>query len=297
MTELRNALNSVIKILKHQVNFDLWMITRVVDDDWIMLAASENSYGVNADDVKIWSDTVCCKMVDKKGPNIVPCLNKVDAYAKTPIAGQLDFNSYIGFPLVTEDGHLLGTMCAIDPEIQDASLENQRELIEHFVLVVQTILRQSIQVNRLNSLLHGHSNTHTHEETLGMPNQTAFFEMANAQKEQLQNVGSPLSIILIDIERFPSSFEAQSDEFEGLLSAKSSLQRLKRDSDIMCKLTGNSFGILLIDVDTKALTLQVVNIIKVLQGRGFKVSVGAHVCKQQESIEEGFKKAKGRRFA
>ena len=67
MTELRSALNSVIKILKHQVNFDLWMVTRVVDDDWIMLATSENSYGVNADDVKIWSDTVCCKMVDKKG--------------------------------------------------------------------------------------------------------------------------------------------------------------------------------------------------------------------------------------
>lgn len=300
--ELRKALNSLITILKHEINLDLWMITRVVDDDWIMLAISENSYGVNVNDVKVWSESVCCNMVEKKGPNIVPCLSMVPAYANAPIAHQLNFKSYVGYPLKSEDGELLGTLCAIDPNIQDVTFEKQRSLIEEFVIVVQTMLRSNMEINRLNSLaksplLQGQSNINNDSEGLGMLNQEAFYDIAKQQKARLDNVASPLSIVLIDILRFPSSFDDTVDEFEALLSAKTSLMKLLRETDVAFKLQGHRFAALMIDTDSKMLTLQVVNIIKVLQARGFKVSVGAHVCKQQETIDDAFKKAQERRFA
>ena len=302
MTQLRTALNSLIKILKHEINLDLWMITRVVDDDWIMLAISENSYGVNVNDVKVWSESVCCNMVEKKGPNIVPCLSEVPAYANAPIASQLDFKSYVGYPLKSEDGKLLGTLCAIDPNKQEASFEGHHTLIEDFVIIVQTMLRSSTEINRLNSLaksplLHDQSNVGNDSEGLGMLNQDAFYNIAKQQKARLDNIASPLSLVLIDIQRFPSSFDDNVDKFEALLSAKAIITRLIRETDIAFKLNGNHFALLMIDTDSKTLTLQVVNIIKVLQARGFKVSVGAHVCKQQETIEYAIQKAQQRRFA
>jgi GGDEF domain-containing protein len=296
MSKLREALNSILAVLKHEVNLDLWMVTRVVDNDWIMLSTTENSYGVNADDVKVWSDSVCTRMVALEGPNIVPCVSEVISYASAPIVGQLNFQSYVGFPLTSEDGEVIGTLCAIDPAPKEPSLVNQAGLMRNFVIVVESLLRQSQEINRLNTLLRDYLNTENVDNVLGLPNQTAFYQIAEQQKAELHNLGSPLAIVLVEVQRFAPEFSAPDIRSDGLMSVKETILEHKRETDILCKLNGDNFGLLLIDADNKVLISIVIKTLKALQLKGFKVSVGAHVCGQNEDINSAIKHAKERAF-
>ncbi|MFC4699650.1 diguanylate cyclase domain-containing protein [Glaciecola siphonariae] len=296
MSELRHALNNILAVLKHQVDFDLWMITRTVNDDWIMLSTTDSSYGVKPDDVKVWSDSVCSRMVTGAGPNIVPNMKDVEAYAQAPIYGQIDFESYVGYPLKSSSGELLGTLCGIDPKPKSDDLEEQSALIQNFVVVVENLLRQSKEIDRLNTLLRDFTHSDPSTEVLGLPNQSAFMEFAESQKQRMNNTGTPLGIILIDIQHFAPEFQKPEERCDGLMAAKELLLSAKRDVDVLCKLNNDSFGMLMIDADNKMLTSQVVELLKLLRKHHFKVSVGAHVCRQQETIDQAVENAKQRRF-
>lgn len=297
MKELRSALNSILCLLKHEVDLDLWMVTRVVDDDWIMLATTENTYDVEPDDIISWSTSVCNRMVSASGPNIVTSVEQVDEYANAPITKDLKFKSYIGYPLNDENGEVMGTLCAIDSREQDPELETKNQLFQDFVTVVETLMQQDIELQRLNTLVKEYKALDTSEEELGLPNQAAFTEIATLQKGLMRSSGSPLAIIYVKINKFPQNDFAEDDSLESLKSVRDILTPYIREQDVLCKLKGNDFGMLLMNVNNKQLTSTVINLLRDLHDASLKVDVGAHVCRQNENINEAIQNAKSRTFA
>lgn len=64
----------------------------------------------------------------------------------------MDINTYIGQPLLNEDGSVFGTLCAIDPSVQPKSIEQYSDLLELFSLLLSRILQNEIKINEQKEL-------------------------------------------------------------------------------------------------------------------------------------------------
>jgi len=143
--DYEEASRAIIKHLKAQFDFDLWMVTCVKGDDWIVLEASANDYGVKSGDVYNWHDSFCSRMVEAKGPNVAPNVEDVPAYVEAEIGKQFRIGSYIGLPMYTEQGVLFGTLCAIDPSTQTFNIEKDFPQIKILARILTSLLNSELK--------------------------------------------------------------------------------------------------------------------------------------------------------
>src|SRR5580658_2626390 len=97
------AADAVLRMLRELMRLDLWLVTRVHDDQWIVL----HSYGegaFSAGDVLPLKATICNELLAGNGPNIAPDISQIVAYAHAPILRKYPAGSYAGAPLVVNGG-------------------------------------------------------------------------------------------------------------------------------------------------------------------------------------------------
>lgn len=114
--DFREEVTRILKFLQDRIGFDLWMVTRVEGNDWIVLDAQDRGYNVNGGDVFKWADSFCSRMVKGEGPQIAPDSDLIPAYVEAEIGNLVNIRAYIGVQVNWPDGSLFGTLCAIDPE-------------------------------------------------------------------------------------------------------------------------------------------------------------------------------------
>jgi hypothetical protein len=121
----RTLVGKVLRLVQEHTGFALVMATRVLGDDWRVLATTSNPYAIEAGDTFRWSDSICSRMVgsDRPAPWSVPDVDADLAACVAPVRTLLPIASYLGAPLVASDGRVLGTLCAIDPKPVDRPVD------------------------------------------------------------------------------------------------------------------------------------------------------------------------------
>ncbi len=74
-----SAATAVLRFLQGRLGFDLWMVTRALGEDWVVLNAADTGYGVESGDVFKWSDSFCSRMVAGVGPESPPAPRRCPA--------------------------------------------------------------------------------------------------------------------------------------------------------------------------------------------------------------------------
>ncbi len=88
----------------------------------------------------------CTHAIMQPGMFVVPDASKDDRFAQNPlVTGETHIRFYAGAPLVSSDGHVLGTMCVIDRE--------PRELSETQLHALQILSRQVVYHMEMRSNL------------------------------------------------------------------------------------------------------------------------------------------------
>ncbi len=291
MSALRTALTNIIDDLKQTYQLDLWMVTRVVDDDWIMLATTDNQYGVAPDQVKIWQDTICTRMATKNGPNIVPKVSQVEMYREAPIVSQIPINCYIGYPLVEENGKLIGTLCAIDPNEGTDELHNYSAELVKKVFIIQCLVSQYNELCLLRSTVKNYPDLmqkHISDQSYV----TSFNKLASQFKLELKEVGALLGFIVIEKNIKKTTVYNLKQEID-----VKEIEKGLRKQDLVFKLSNDRVVVLLPDSNNKTLTQTVVKLFNSLNKQKVHVKIGAHLSKQNESADEALKQANKRMIA
>ncbi len=249
--DFETAGRAVLSFLQRRLGFDLWMVTRTEDEDWIVLQTEGERYGVEPGAVFRWADSFCSEMVKGNGPRIAPSAELVPAYASAPLAAQMKIAAYIGVPLHLEDGKLFGTLCAIHPSSQPETILAEQELVELLGAMLSTILqselRASAEVRQREKL-----KAETLSDTLtGLYNRRGWDRLLKSEEDRCRRYGHPAAITVVDIDNLKRVNDTQGHAAGDILisSVGATLRNAARPPDVVARLGGDEFGILSVECD------------------------------------------------
>jgi diguanylate cyclase (GGDEF)-like protein len=244
--DFEEAAREVLAQLRRRFGYQLFMVTRTEDDDWIVLQSEDHGYGVAEGTVLRWSDSFCKRMVDDEGPRAAPRAAEIQAYAEAPIGRAVEIGAYIGLPLTRADGSLFGTLCGIDPLEQKDMSNADRSLLELMARMLSTILQHELTAQEQARSLQRVKQEATTEPLTGLLNRRGWDQALEAEEHRARRVGSPVCVFVIDVDGLKQVNDSRGhDAGDRLLeSAARCLESVLRDTDVAARVGGDEFSVL-----------------------------------------------------
>lgn len=155
------------------------------------------------------------------------------------VTGEPFIRSYLGSPLRTPDGYNLGSLCAIDTKPRTFA-DHEISILNSFAKVVmdELELRQVASSDGLTSVL----------------NRRAWMEAAGKEIKRRARNGSPLSLAIMDIDRFKSVNDTHGHQAGDLvIQALAALgMDTMRETDVFGRYGGEEFVLLMPEVGIDA---------------------------------------------
>ncbi|BFM38103.1 sensor domain-containing diguanylate cyclase [Synechocystis sp. LKSZ1] len=248
-SDFESAAQAVLAFLHQRLGLSLWMLTRTEGEDWIVLQAQDQGYGVKAGDVFRWRDSFCSQMVAGRGPRIAADSNQVSVYANAPIAQQVAIGAYVGVPLTYKDGRLFGTLCAIDPQPQTETLAAELPLVELLARLLSSLLSFSLEVAEQARQAERACTDAVTDALTGLYNRRGWEQFLAQEEERCRIYGHPASVIIIDLDGLKEVNDSQGHGAGDQLIIQTAevLRHTVRCQDIVARLGGDEFAVLCLD--------------------------------------------------
>ena len=204
----------------------------------------------------------CHYAITTNGPLVLDDVTQELVFCDVPTVQSLGVRAYIGIPLVTEDGQVVGSFCAIDfkPKhwterdidiLTDLAHSTMRE-IELRTLVrasASTNLQLVEQIKRVNELNHQLELLSTTDPLTGVKNRRAFEISLTQELAVVKRRSTALSLIVVDADHFKKINDTHGHAAGdvALQSIASLLTKSARDIDIVARIGGEEFAIILPD--------------------------------------------------
>lgn len=272
----QEAGQAVLKFLHSRFGFNLWMITRVEGKDWIVLQSEDHGYDVQPGQVFQWADSFCFHMIAGKGPKIAPRSEDIPLYATAPINQQVNIKSYIGQPLIYEDGSLFGTLCAIDPQIKSDAIVQEVELVELFGNLLSNILQAEL---RQNEQIRQHERLEAEalrDGLTGLYNRRAWEKLVTTEEERCKRYGHPAAVFFIDLNDLKKVNDSLGhDRGDELIQQTANvLRNTARSNDIVARLGGDEFVILSVENDEAGAEVLLRRLMQALKQEKIAAAIG-----------------------
>jgi diguanylate cyclase len=296
--DFEQAGRAVLEFLHRRIGFQLWMLTRVEGEDWIVLQSSDRGYGVRPGRVFRWSDSLCCQMVKGDGPRIAPDTAAVPAYAAASIGHEIQIGAYIGAPLTNGDGSLFGTLCGIDPRRQPAEIVKECDLIDLIASLLSSIVHSELRATEefrrrerleVEALL---------DPLTRLANRRAWDRLVAREEDRCRRYGHPAAVFVLDLDDLKEVNDAHGHAAgDALLErAADALREAVRESDVAARLGGDEFGIIAIECDLPGAKRLLTRIRDALDHRGVRASVGVSLRNPTRGLSRAWEDADRRMY-
>lgn len=182
----------------------------------------------------------CGHAILGEGAFVVEDTHEDERFVDNPLLiGQKHIRFYAGYPIRYLDGSKLGTLCIKDVKPRDFTEEDRRLLRD-----LATIVEHEIQAVELATM----------DELTGILNRRGFNMSAEKSLNICKRGALPVALVFLDL----NEFKPINDKFghaegdKALQQFASVLDDVGRDSDIVARMGGDEFVILLVDADKKA---------------------------------------------
>lgn len=289
------AVSAVLAHLHVRHGMGLWMLTRTVGDEWVVLDSHEHhgDYGVDHGTVLRWDDSFCHRMVERGGPRVAPDSDAEPAYADAPIARQLPIGSYLGVPLVSDSGELFGTLCAVDPLPASSELGgalSEVELLGRLLMTVLTAERRATASEAAAARALGEART---DSLCGILNRRGWDDAVEAEAARCDRYGDVAGVVVMDLDGLKriNDTDGHAAGDRALRAAASALRGSVRTVDVVARTGGDEFAVLVARTDEQAMDALTARIRASLAEVGVAASVGCAVRDVRETLGEAVQRA------
>jgi diguanylate cyclase (GGDEF)-like protein len=185
------------------------------------------------------SHSFCQHVVANAAPLVIEDA-RLDAVLRANHAiPDLDVVAYAGFPIVSPDGYVLGSLCAIDDQPRIWGVE-QLELLEEIALLVGNELERRGLLRRLAA------DARTDALT-GLANRRAWDEKLPRALHHAERLGHSLTAVILDVDLFKSFNDRHGHPAgdDALREIGARWIAIVRDIDVIARIGGEEFGLLL----------------------------------------------------
>lgn len=267
------ASQSVLKFLHERLGFDLWMVTRAEDKDWIVLQTEDHGYGIQPPVVFRWADSFCSRMVEGQGPRVAPRSSEVSSYASAPLASQLPVEAYIGVPLRNPDGSLFGTLCAIDPKPQPEGIANELPLVELLAEMLSSVLTAELRAIENQRRTERALREAEIDLLTNIHNRRGLDRLLAVEEKRCARYGRGACVIVVDLDGLKEMNDTQGHAAgdELIRRAAATLRSAAREQDIVARAGGDEFIVVGLECDEA----EVRNLVKRLQRNLHQAGIAA----------------------
>ena len=133
------ATRAALAFLHRTVGMEVWLMTRVVGDQQVVLSAHPAELVPSGTSVP-WDRSLCRRMVSGHGPRVSTVTAATPEYAQL-LQGPIErVAAYVGVPVVNRDGSVFGTLCGVSTRAQPRSLARSLPVVEMTARMLSTVL-------------------------------------------------------------------------------------------------------------------------------------------------------------
>ena len=292
--DFAGASREVLSFLHQRIGMDLWMVTRADNEDWVVLAAEDHSYGVKQGDVFRWADTFCSRMVRGDGPRVAPRAIDVPAYAALPITRQLPIGAYVGVPLVDTEGQLFGTLCGLNPQPMPASIVAEQPMVEVLADMLSGLLSAELSTSALTREAETARSEALTDALTGLANRRGWEVALAAEEERCRRYGATACVVAIELDgmKSPGVSHAAREAHETLLiRAAQALRQTVRKPDTLARLDDDRFVVLGVECSTAEAMALLRRLEHGVQGAELSAALGMAMRNRSSGLFETFDRA------
>lgn len=257
-SDFDSAAHEVLTFLHQRIGFDLWMVTRLEGEDWIILQAEDQGYGVREGSVLRWADSFCSQMVIGNGPCVAPQSCIIPAYATAPIGKEMAIGAYVGVPIFYSNGALFGTLCAIHPTAQPEAVTAELPLIKLLAKLLSSLLNAELKSSEQARCAEQARAEASSDALSKLYNRRGWDQLLAHEEKRCHQYGHPACIISIDLDGLKqindTQGHAKGDEL--IYKAGQAIRQAVRKQDVAARVGGDEFAVLCVEcnfVNGKAL--------------------------------------------
>ncbi|MGY6501727.1 MAG: sensor domain-containing diguanylate cyclase [Acidimicrobiales bacterium] len=275
------ASRRVLAHLSTELDLGLWMVTRTNGDDWIVLTAVDQRYGVTAGDVFAWGDSFCVHMVSGDAPRVAASAADVPAFRDAPIGRQVPIGTYIGVPIMDGDGQLFGTICGIDPDPGPADMAGSLPLVELLADMLSSILGHELAAAALAQRADRLQERAERDGLTGVLNRSGWNKVLERESARCRRYGHGAAVVVVDLDGLKQANDAEGHASGDaiLVDLAEALRATSRAGDAVARLGGDEFALLAVETSPGAAEELADRLREELGTRGVAASVGAHDCR------------------
>ena len=227
----------------------------------------KSSYGFDeplASERQLEGRTLCHYAIVTEVPLVLDDVTQEVVFRDVPIVQSLGVRAYIGIPLVTEGGQVIGSFCAVDfkPKqwserdidiLTDLARSTMREidlrrLVQELASTNAQLVEQMETITALNQKLEVLS---TIDALTGLNNRRAFEDSLAQELALVDRRSTPLSLVIVDVDHFKiindTYGHATGDKVLQAIAAL--LTQSARAIDVVARIGGEEFAVILPNTD------------------------------------------------
>ncbi|MBV9309682.1 MAG: sensor domain-containing diguanylate cyclase, partial [Solirubrobacterales bacterium] len=217
------------------------------DRYWVIDSAGDESFGLEAGVNIPLQESFCIYMADERAPQLANRVDDEPIYREITARAGSNIASYVGVPLEVSSGERVGSLCAISHST-DAYSESDRQLLLVIAKLLAYELEREHAAQKLTALTEQLREQATTDALTGLLNRRAFNESLEREWELTRRDGIPSHVVVADLDRFKElndrcGHAAGDDALRAFVAA---LRSIARDTDILGRLGGDEFGIVLV---------------------------------------------------
>lgn len=250
------ACELVVSYLSSVLPMGLWAVTRIVEDQQVMLVTADTAYGFVTPGVVLdFMTSMCRPMVAGRTPRIAPDTSVVPEYASTAAAvAPVQVAAYVGTPIVRPDGQLFGTVCGFNPTPIDATATAHQPLLDVLSALLSAVLEADTAATDTARALERALSEADTDLLTGLMNRRGWERFLSREEIRYRRFGDPASVVMLDLDLLKRVNDTQGhtagDRY--IRAAADALRTVTRHVDALARLGGDEFAMVIAAGPTEA---------------------------------------------
>jgi diguanylate cyclase (GGDEF)-like protein len=269
-----DASEAMMGMMRDLLRLDLWLVTRVHDEEWIVLH-SLGKGPIGAGDVLPLKATICNEMLAGRGPNIASDVSRVPAYRGTPVVKVHPIGSYAGAPLIV-NGAVYGVLCGMSEVPHKDITEEQTPHLITAARTLSTILGQQLHSESLARRVERAETDALVDDLTQLYNRRGWEQLVAFEQARGRRYGHKHAVFFMDIDGLKAVNDEQGHAAGDALivRAAEAIRGVIREHDVAARVGGDEFALLATETAGAEATIVRERLAEGFKNAGVSVSIG-----------------------